>query len=93
MSNTVFGASDVKSMLKTKSKHIFRLHHNMHGSPQGCILCLLLFIFYINGCCSNKGQYLVKFSDDTALLTLLRGSVDTHSVALAEFIAQIDVNF
>lgn len=63
------------------------------GSPQGCVLSLLLFILYTDSCRSHKeGSYLVKFSDDTALLTLLHGSESDHGSALPDFVSWCDEN-
>ena len=42
------------------------------GSPQGCELSPLLFILHTNDCRSIRpNRYFIKFSDDTALLSLL----------------------
>ena len=42
------------------------------GSPQGCVLSPLLFILYTNDCRSIRPNiYFIKFSDNTALLSLL----------------------
>lgn len=58
-----------------------RIHHGCMasirlsntGSPQSCVLSPLLFIMYTDSCRSQEDSYIVKFSDDTALLTLLQG--------------------
>ena len=64
------------------------------GSPQGCVLSPLLFIMYTDSCRSSKeGSYLIKFSDDTALLSLLQGAESDHGCALPAFVQWCDNNF
>lgn len=49
---------------------------------------------YTNSYLSNhESQYFVKFSDDTVLLFLITGVVDTHGKALDEFVAWRYDNF
>lgn len=54
------------------------------GSPQGCVLSPVLFILYTDSCrSSQEGSFvIVKFSDDTALLTVLQGRDSDHGQAL-----------
>lgn len=64
------------------------------GSPQGCVLSHLLFIMYIHSCrTSQEGSYFVKFSDDTALLSLLQDSESDHGCALSAFVKWCGDNF
>jgi len=44
------------------------------GSPQGCVLSLLLFSLYTNACTSShQSVNLLKFVDDTTLIGLISG--------------------
>lgn len=57
-------------------------------SPQWCALSQLIFITYTNSCrTSYENRFIVKFSDDTALLSLLYGPV------LPEFVKWRDDNY
>ena len=48
------------------------------GAPQGCVSSPVLFTLYTNGCVSKTpNNYIVKFSDDTAILSLLHRDQDT----------------
>ena len=61
------------------------------GSPQGCVLSPLLFIMCTDCCGSFQvDSHLVKFSDDTALLSLLQGAQSDHVCALSSFVEWCD---
>ncbi|KAK3533182.1 hypothetical protein QTP70_013011 [Hemibagrus guttatus] len=52
--------------------HVSDLQHTSTASPQGCVLSLLLFSLYTNGCTSgHQSVKLLKFADDTTLIGLI----------------------
>ena len=69
-----------------------RLTHT--GSPQGCCLSLFLYISYIDSCRSaHADRFLVKFADDSTLLSLLVGSHQDHGLALRYFFKWCDDSY
>jgi len=63
------------------------------GAPQGCVSSPFLFTLYTNDCISHEpNQYIVKFSDDTVLLSLLNkeSSLYVHQVAVDRFVGWCD---
>jgi len=64
------------------------------GSPQGCVLSPILYILYSDSCRSScDSSFLVKFSDDTVLLSLLQGAQHNHGVAFPAFVDWCKDNF
>ncbi|KAJ8376202.1 hypothetical protein SKAU_G00067820 [Synaphobranchus kaupii] len=57
----------------------------------GGLLSPLLFIMYTDDCRSlHPNRHLVKFADDTVLLSLLSGPILDHGPALTEFVEWCD---
>ena len=58
------------------------------------ILHFSTFYIYTDDCRSNHlNRFLVKFADDSALLSLLQGSEQYHGPALAEFVDWCDNSY
>ena len=64
-------------------EHVLSVSCRCTGSPLGVCPLLLLYIVYTVDCRSNQeNSYLVKFADDSALLSLLQGMQDGHGAVL-----------
>lgn len=76
------------------NQHISNARVSNTGSPQGCVLVHLLFVMCTDSCrTSQEGSYLVKFSDDTIVLSLPKDSESDHGCALPAFVKWCDDNF
>lgn len=57
------------------------------GTPQGSVLSPLLYILYTDSCRSSyPGRYIIKFADDTAVISLLERDETEHGPVLHEFV-------
>ena len=63
------------------------------GAPQGTVSSSLLFTLYTNECVSSHAnQYLIKFSDDTVILSLLtsKDNISSHTTGVDRFVEWCD---
>ena len=70
-------------------------HDISTGAPQGCVSSPVLFTLYTNSCVrNNSNNYIVKFSDDTAILSLLYKDQDilSYGSEIDQFIEWCDAN-
>ena len=68
-------------------EHVLSASCHLYWIPPGvCVLSPLLYIMYTDDCRSNQeNSYIVKFADDSALLSPLQGTQDGHGAALDDF--------
>ncbi|KAF7655799.1 hypothetical protein LDENG_00050610, partial [Lucifuga dentata] len=60
----------------------------------GCVLSPLLFSLYTNDCQSHyEGWYVIKFADDSVIVSLLGTSNNSHSPVVAMFSQWCDQSF
>lgn len=68
------------------------------GTPQGSVLSPLLYILYTDCCRSSyPGRHIIKFADDTAVISLLERDETEHGAVLQEFVdwceaSQLELN-
>ena len=63
------------------------------GAPQGTVSSSLLFTLYTNECVSSQAnQYVIKFSDDTVILSLLTSedNISSHTTGVDRFVRWCD---
>ena len=69
------------------NEHTSTLSRTSTGSPQGCVLSPLLYIMYTNDCRSKfDNHHIVKFTDDTVIVSLLDDTDTSHGPVLNYFL-------
>ena len=64
------------------------------GSPQGRVLSPLLFVLYTNDCQSSlESRFIIKFADDSVIVSLLHDHESDHGPVLGNFIEWCDDSF
>lgn len=72
---------------KNKKKPLSDTLFTSTSSPQGCVLSPLLYILHTDNCRSiHPDCHLVKFANDTVLLSFLSGQGQHHGSALQDFV-------
>lgn len=70
------------------------LSQSSTGSPQGCVLSALLFTLYTNMCRSkHANRTILKFTDDTAIVSLLEENEPSHGPIIDEFVTWCEESF
>ena len=65
------------------------------GAPQGCVSLPIVYIMFTNYCTSSStNNYIIKFSDDSAILSLLHANSDIsmYTSEIESFVHWCDIN-
>lgn len=57
------------------------------GYPQGCCLSPLLFIMYNMQVCKYENSYIIKYADDSVIVSLLHEQDLGHGPVVEDFIS------
>lgn len=76
------------------NRHVSDVLTSSTGSPQGCVLSPLLYILHTNDCRSQyDDRFILKFADDSVIISLLHNSKSNHGPVVDEFIQWCDDSF